>query len=565
VAALAVAWLWFGLAQAASPLTGGWREARTGDTPAMLLAEFRDGKLSPFDPAVLHRFPRDGKGSWVVIAPRSPWLGEERVLTIYPPPLGSITVYDDHGPIGTLALDDFTASLHAHGRLAFRYGAKTPPSAPILLKFEPSSTIAAPVSFQLQSYGTFQQQDSHWLVYATGAFAVMLTMALMAACFALMLRDVTFAWYAGYILCYALIQGVQTGFLFHPLELDWLADSALLIGSVAVALSVAFAALFMTRFCELQRYAPLLAVPVLALAVGMPLVVLMRSSHIGVLEDAAQALVNPLLLLGALLLLIAAITAAARGSRPAWFFLIGWTPLLVLTALSSAQVNGALPNLDWLNDACIGAGAFEAIVLSLGLADRALIIRNDRDKVRALADNDALTGLLNRRAWTESASHLLETVAGRPLALLFLDLDRFKMLNDVQGHAAGDRALIAVADALRAELRPTDLLGRYGGEEFVAMLDGVSQEQAMQVATRLCRRVYRLEVPVDSKKLLLSISIGLAMRAAGEPLDSLIDRADQAMYQAKLGGRNRARCFERRSSAASMRRRARVTDTELDA
>ena len=178
-------------------------------------------------------------------------------------------------------------------------------------------------------------------------------------------------------------------------------------------------------------------------------------------------------------------------------------------------------------------------MLSIGLADRALRLRHDRDIVRALADHDALTNVLNRRAWTERASALLSSGSPRPIALLFLDLDHFKLLNDRQGHNAGDRALVAVAKALATELRPSDLLGRYGGEEFVALLDGIPAQQAMQVATRLCRRVHRLEIPVSEDSLLLSVSIGVAVRQEGDDVESLVDRADQAMYDAKLGGRNR--------------------------
>jgi diguanylate cyclase (GGDEF)-like protein len=218
--------------------------------------------------------------------------------------------------------------------------------------------------------------------------------------------------------------------------------------------------------------------------------------------------------------------------------------LLALTALSTAQLSGALPGMGWISDASVVAGAFEAIVLSVGLGDRALTMRRDRDLVRALADNDSLTGVLNRRAWSEAAEAMLEESTGRPVALLFLDLDRFKLLNDQQGHRAGDRALIEVAEALRAELRPSDLLGRYGGEEFIAMLDGVVQEQAMQVATRLCRRVHRLEIPVNAE-FMLSISIGVAMRTFSDTVETLIERADQAMYQAKVNGRNQARLYDR--------------------
>jgi diguanylate cyclase (GGDEF)-like protein len=276
----------------------------------------------------------------------------------------------------------------------------------------------------------------------------------------------------------------------------------------------------------------------------MPLIVLLRSSPIPVLQDTALALIGPLLVIGTLLLLVAATVAAVRGARPAWFFLAGWTPLLALMALSNRQASGSFADVPWLSDACLAAGAFQAIVLSLGLADRALIMRRDHSLVQELADTDALTNVLNRRAWSESVSKVLASSGMQPVALLFLDLDHFKMLNDRQSHAAGDRALIAVADALRHELRPHDLLGRYGGEEFVAMLYGVDPAQAMQVATRLCRRVHRLEIPVNNDGLLHTISIGIAMRLPDDTVSSLVDRSDQAMYRAKLAGRNRARLEE---------------------
>ena len=553
--------LWLGFAHAATPLNGAWREARTGDTPQAVLREYRGGMLQSFNPSLLERFPHGAKGSWVVIAPQPPWDDSARMLTIYPPPLGAVTVYVHDQP-QTLALDDFSAATHGHGRLAWRVPAEQAASAPILLKFEPTETLSAPVNFRMLPWADYLRQDAQWLVFASACFAVMLAMVLMALCFALMLRDITYAWYAGYVVCYALIQGIQTGFLFHPLEWAWLSGMIVTTGSAAVALSVSFDAQFMMRFCELRRYAPLLRVPIMALSIGMIQLVLMRCSQIPILVEVAQALLNPLLMIGAALLLTAAIIAAARGSRQAWFFLASWTPLLLLTALTSAQVNGALPELSWLNDASLAGGAFEAIVLSLGLADRALRLRHDRDIVRVLADHDALTNVLNRRAWSERAGVLLASVQPRPIALLFLDLDHFKLLNDYQGHNTGDRALVAVAKSLLAELRPGDLLGRYGGEEFVALLDGASAQQAMQVATRLCRRIHRLEIPVTEDAQLLSISIGIAMRQDGDDVESLVERADQAMYDAKLNGRNRVSLYAgSKLMNVSSRRRLHVVET----
>ena len=529
-----------GIVRAATPLDGAWRTVHAGDTPQQVLQDFHDGTLTRFDPAMLQQFPRSNLGSWVVLAPQPPWVDEERVLAIYPPPAGVITIYPAATDVvAPLSRRDFSAPAHGHGRLAWYVPTTQPPSAPIVLKFEPTTAVAAPVRFDLQPWGEYLQKDASWLVFATACFAVMLAMVLMALCFSLMLRDVTYTWYAGYILCYALIQAAQSGFLFHPLEWHWLDGIAPALEAIATAASVAFASLFMVRFCELQRYAPLLRVLIGGLAVCMAALVVMQGSRVELLQQRMSLLLNPLLLLGATLLSIAAIIAAARGSRHAWFFLVGWVPLLALTAISSAQMNGALPSLGWINQAALGVGAFEAIVLSLGLADRALVLRRDRDTVRVLAERDMLTNAFNRRAWIERAEKALASDPPQSLAALFLDLDHFKQLNDHHGHSAGDHALTSVAAALETELRPADLFGRYGGEEFVVLLTGATVAQAMQVATRLCRRVHRLEIPVDEGEQRLTISIGIAMRIEGDTVASLVDRADQAMYKAKLGGRNR--------------------------
>lgn len=532
---------------AATALTGGAREVMPGDTPQSVMDAYRRGEMSRFDPSLLQRFSRRSLGTWIVLQPQPPLVNEERVLTIYPPPPAAITLFGRGAVPMRMSLDDFAASAHGNGRLAYRITADTPASTPLLLRIEPGSdgVTAITASFRLQSWDEYLTADAHWLAFASACFAVMVAMALMALCLALMLRDSTFAWYAGYVLCYALIQGVQTGYVFHPLELTWLAGTAALVSASAMALSLAFAAMFVTRFCELPRYAPLLHTPTIALGIGMPLVMLLDNSQLPLLEQTAQVLITPLLVIGTLLLLVATLQAGIKGARPAWFFLVGWTPLLALMALSSAQMRGLLSDVTWLGDACLGAGAFQAIVLSLGLADRALMMRRDRHLVQELADTDALTNVLNRRAWTESMRKLLSSGTTHPIALLFLDLDHFKMLNDRQGHAAGDRALIAVAEALRHELRPHDLLGRYGGEEFVAMLFGVEQAQAMQVATRLCRRVHRLDIPVNDDGLVLSVSIGIAMRTQEDTVDALVERSDHAMYRAKLAGRNRARLDEK--------------------
>jgi len=544
-------------AWASLQLTGSWREAQAQDTPELVLQDHAAGRLKSFDPARPQQFPSSGAGIWLVLAPQPPWDNRERVLTIYPPPWRKITAYSpDLVPAQTLSMTDFNAPIASHGRLAWLLPANQAASAPILLKLEPSAVANAPVRFKLQPFAEYMEQDADWLVFATACLAAMLTMVLMALCFAMLLRDVAYAWYAGYILCYAFIQGAETGFIFHPLGWQWLVEGALVTHFAAVALSVAFAALFMTRFCGLQRHAPMLRMPVLALAVGMIQLVLLRASNVPLLLQVGKVLFTPLLTLGALLLLVVAIVAIARGSRSAWFFLAGWVPLLLFTAASNAQVKGNLLDWGWLSNAGLVAGAFEAIVLSLGLAHRALILRQDRDEVRALADNDALTDVFNRRAWSERASAALAAAGNGPTALLFLDLDYFKSLNDRLGHHSGDRALVAVADVLKTELRPADLLGRYGGEEFVALLGSTTAAQAVDVATRLCRRVHRLDITANGDESMLTVSIGIAIHQPTDSLEALIERADQAMYSAKLNGRNQVSLYQADVVARNPRLRA---------
>jgi diguanylate cyclase (GGDEF)-like protein len=523
----------------ATSLSGAWREARPGDTPGVVLAEARAGQFAAFDPAHMQNFPVTPDGVWVVLRPTVPDVRGPRILSIPWPVFGRVTLYDAHGPVQTTEVEDAGSGLPAYGRLAFRLPDAWPVSAPVLLKFEPSALFSAPVTFRMQTARDYRHDQALWVSMVSAAFGVMLAMALMALCFGLMLADLTFAWYAGYVASYVLVQGLQSGFLFRPLGLGPLIGTGLSLGAVAVACSVSFATLFVMRFCDLAHHAPKLRIALLWVVMAIMALLIARLIDIGPLRGTAQALINPLLVLSALLIVLAAAASAARGTRAAWFFLAGWAPLLVMIALANAQVSGVLPEVDWLHDAIIAAATLESIVLSIGLADRALTMRRDRDRARLLADRDALTGLFNRRAWTEAANKRLTDSRTPGMALLFMDLDNFKTLNDQHGHAAGDNALRAMANTLRDELRPGDLFGRFGGEEFVALLDRISHDDALQVASRLCLRVNRLAIPVDRRRTPLTVSIGVAPLRAHDTLASLVDRADSAMYAAKATGRNR--------------------------
>lgn len=166
------------------------------------------------------------------------------------------------------------------------------------------------------------------------------------------------------------------------------------------------------------------------------------------------------------------------------------------------------------------------------------------------AHTDCKTGLLTASFWREEAARELERARrlAEPLGVLMLDLDHFKSFNDRLGHLVGDQLLRAVADELRSETRPYDLVGRFGGEEFVILLPGVGTAQVEHIADRIRERISRLRVLVDSSHDRpttvdgISVSIGAAVRPDdGDDVDHLVLAADGALLAAKAAGRDRVR------------------------
>lgn len=161
------------------------------------------------------------------------------------------------------------------------------------------------------------------------------------------------------------------------------------------------------------------------------------------------------------------------------------------------------------------------------------------------AAHDRLTGLLNRGAILDFLQQTLDRQArdGGSTAVLLVDLDHFKSINDTHGHLSGDAVLVEAAQRMRALLRPYDRIGRYGGEEFLVVLPASDVEQAAGVAERIRAAVAAGPVRTPTTQLPVSASLGVA-EARGEQVDmqALIASADAALYRAKQGGRNRVEC-----------------------
>jgi diguanylate cyclase (GGDEF)-like protein len=164
------------------------------------------------------------------------------------------------------------------------------------------------------------------------------------------------------------------------------------------------------------------------------------------------------------------------------------------------------------------------------------------------AFHDRLTGLPNRALFLDRLEHALARAArgSDPLAVLFLDLDGFKIVNDTLGHDQGDALLATVAGRLRGCVRPGDTVARLGGDEFTVLLEGANADAAVQVAERIARRL-QLPIQLDGHELIVGTSVGLALRAGPDDRpDELLRDADVAMYAAKQRGKGSYAIFEPR-------------------
>ena len=188
------------------------------------------------------------------------------------------------------------------------------------------------------------------------------------------------------------------------------------------------------------------------------------------------------------------------------------------------------------------------IRLSTALGDHvAVALYNARlfEQTKELAMTDSLTGVATRRSFFVQAERALELARRNqnPVSVLMADLDHFKRINDLHGHAAGDEMIRKVAEAARAVLRRSEIIGRYGGEEFAVVLPDTDEPNAMIIAERIRMHVADIMIPGEEKSL--TVSIGVTTRDPTEltTVDAILEEADSALYEAKRLGRNRVETY----------------------
>jgi diguanylate cyclase (GGDEF)-like protein len=249
---------------------------------------------------------------------------------------------------------------------------------------------------------------------------------------------------------------------------------------------------------------------------------------------------------------VAYLTAAAvelltiRDERlPARWPLVGLLGLHAFTFLGGAvdTLTGALPSgplpvfSTWFSIV-----HFETLIYAFGTATFMVLICKQRSEHRHItaARNDSLTGIYNRGAFLEAAARIMARshMQGTPGSVIMFDLDRFKWINDTFGHSDGDQVIRTFADVTRDVLRPSDLFGRYGGEEFVVLLPGMTIDAAYVIAERI-RHAFVDSAGGGGDRPGATVSGGVAMAEPGESIESVLRAADHCLYRAKRLGRNR--------------------------
>lgn len=323
-----------------------------------------------------------------------------------------------------------------------------------------------------------------------------------------------------------------------------IATSLLLTGAVflsILALSFKLAAIYEYRELVSPRWLP--ALPLAALAINLLFTVTG--------PEWARITFNSLIF--AMLTLAIALTLkhdpVHEGKRPRLLVTGSQYVIAILLLLRATNAlhggNLRFPGLTSNVSQSIGFLVMTSLSIIATMGFILLLKRRSDQEIRLLAMTDALTGIYNRRAFIQRAEQecALAQRNGIPLALLMIDVDHFKQINDLHGHPVGDTVLLEIATLLGERLRKQDTLARYGGEEFCVLLPGTDETGAVSIAENLRQIISVTPFNVGAAAIYTTISIGVSVRAPShtpflEDFHCLLSAADAALYQAKRDGRN---------------------------
>jgi diguanylate cyclase (GGDEF)-like protein len=529
------------------------------------------------------------------LAPVPPSAG--LLLEVGLPSLDSVQLYTPEGAAyGVKDAGDqlpWDARLIRHRNYLFALSAPVGAPATYYLRVHSSSVVTVPLT--LWTAAALADHERHAQLAYGLFYGLLIALCLYNLALLLALRDLTYLYYVAYVASMGLGLFVFDGFAFEylwPTNVWWANQALATMFSAAIVFASVFARNFLSTSVhepKLDRVAVVIAAAAAAISVCSATGSLLNYSQL-------MQMVSALAAAGATLYLVIAIRGLARGFRPARFFLLAWSTMLVCIMLGALRNFAILPtNFLTMNGLHLGL-AFDVLLLSFALGDRINLLRRDKldaqaalldgaqrherelaarveertlaledanrklrveaferesllrklgeseTRMRHLAQHDALTGLPNRLSLHERFELGAEYAKRNrhKLAVMLIDLDRFKELNDTRGHAAGDEALVALGGRLRTTVRGSDTVARLGGDEFVVLAADLDERDAVRPVIDKVSDVIGIPVSAGGGAWSLSASIGVAFYPDdAQTLDDLLKLADRAMYSDKVERKRR--------------------------
>lgn len=474
---------------------------------------------------------------WRITSTRPIEAGDEPQLVLKAPYLNHVSAWVPGAVPSGHALHGVDVDPgHSARALLIALPAGLQPGQAIYLRVD--APAAVPMAVSIESRNQAHRADLWHVAWRSMILTAMILLAILALAFWVGVGDRNFVHLAVTMGAAALYLAVMGG---EIRAVPWLAgvmtqgpQAARVLACVAAVASN----LFLRRYLDLPGNAPRIDRVVMALTWIMASMVLANV----LVDDSRLAVFGNLVVVAtALTLLVAGLTLVVRGNRAARFFLVSWLPLILSISMKAVEMIGGWVGPSWLDHAVAGSFALAGLLLTVGLSDKMLELRRDRDRASRQATIDTLTGALSRVAIEQQLSeHVARAHAsGASLSVAYVDIDHFKAINDGHGHSVGDACLRFVAMRLRNGLRDSDALGRLGGDEMLIVMPHTALDEAMQVAEHVREAIDNRPLSVDGKLLPCSLSLGVAQLVRGEDAGQLLRRADGALYLSKSAGRNR--------------------------